>query len=420
MQTLRIRLPGNFYDSQIYDKNLYLWCMDGSIMALNWESITEKIKIQVDATLRPILQIILEDGKDLYHNPLMKHPEVKCLINSELERLSRYEINLTARDMENCKPRRQDNRFPFPHSDIAVHEKDFYIASQEGISVTASQGRFEEKFRPNKISDIPSFSIDISQYRLAIASGDSGLFYHWLKNTTKTEPDLLSKEECNLTRWMYPDIFMSSYTNLGTLAHFKKPTKEEKNHVKLEQKVLSSDSTQDRELAVLDSPSVPFSQRDFGDGDIKFLGTIPSEEIFRIPAPELEEKKQSKIQFVWGIEDKIYWAREKEIEIINYKSSREPVPLGTIKIENLTDEIISADSSFFGMVLEMDTGLLVIDSRQQSYFIENEPVNWRVFPKSKNYIHHLHVIYDDYMDIYIFTHDYFVDQKSKKSGICFS
>ena len=422
MQALRIRLPGNFYDSQIYDKNLYLWCIDGSIRTLNWGKLIEKIQIQIDETLQPILQIVLEDGKDLYQNRLIKHTGINRLTNSEIGRLSQYHINLTERDIENCQRDRQDNRFPFPHSDIVVHEKDFYVASQEGISVTTAQGGLKENFRPKKISDIPSFSIDISQYRLAIASGDRGLFYHWLKSNSKNEPDLLSREECNLTRWMYPNIFMSSYTSLGSLAQFKKLKKEgqeEENDVKPGRKILSSESPQDSKLTVLE-PSVAVSKKDSGNDDIRFLRTVSSEEIFKTPALELEQKKRSKIQFVWGVQDKIYWAREKAIEVISYKYSGVSEQLGTIKIENLTDEIISADSSFFGVVLEMDTGLLVIDSCLQSHFIVNEPVNWRVFPRSKNYINHLHVIYDDYMDIYVFTHDYFVNQESKQLGIRFS
>ena len=101
---------------------------------------------------------------------------------------------------------------------------------------------------------------------------------------------------------------------------------------------------------------------------------------------------------------------------MKYTSTKQQ-SLGRISIENLTDEIISADSSYFGVVLEMDESLLVVDSLGQSHFIQNEPVNWRVFPKSINYINHLHIIYEDYMDIYIFTHDYFVNQKEKKLGI---
>ncbi len=60
MQALRIRLPGDFYDSQIYDKHLYLWCIDGSIITLNWQAVIERIKIQIDSTLITTLQLVLE------------------------------------------------------------------------------------------------------------------------------------------------------------------------------------------------------------------------------------------------------------------------------------------------------------------------------------------------------------------------
>ena len=418
MQALRIRLPGDFYDSQIYDKYLYLWCIDGSIITLNWQAVIERIKIQIDSTLITTLQLVLEDGKDLYHNRLMKNIKVNHLMKKELQALSQYEINLTERDIQDCKPQFQDNRFPFPHSDVVFHEKKLYVASQEGISVT-DQGQSEGKFIPERILDIPTFSIDISHYRLAIASGDEGLFYYPLNsNFRKTNnPSQLSEKDCNRTRWMYPNIFMSSYEHQGSLAQFEKISTKERSTVKPEKQYLleGSSSSQSRNLAVLDRS--PQEKRDNAADEIKFLGMTPSEEIFKKPTLDLEQKQRSKVQCTWGVEDKIYWATEKTIEVVQYKSAKNQRYLKPVKVENLTDEIISAGSSAFGVVLEMDEGLLVVDSLLQSSFIGNEPTNWRVFPNSINYINHLHVISDDYMDIYIFTHDYFVDQTTKTLGI---
>jgi hypothetical protein len=62
--------------------------------------------------------------------------------------------------------------------------------------------------------------------------------------------------------------------------------------------------------------------------------------------------------------------------------------------------------------------LLIISSDARGYtFLEGEPVNWRVFPKSKYYTNQLHAVYDDYFCIYSFNDDYFVDQKQKQAGI---
>jgi len=46
-----------------------------------------------------------------------------------------------------------------------------------------------------------------------------------------------------------------------------------------------------------------------------------------------------------------------------------------------------------------------------------EPVNWRIFPRSKHYENQLHIIYNDRLEIISFNHDYFVNQNEKWAGI---
>lgn len=95
------------------------------------------------------------------------------------------------------------------------------------------------------------------------------------------------------------------------------------------------------------------------------------------------------------------------------------ISLGSIESKELLDDLISADSSFFGIVLEKEDGILVITSLLEYIHFPGEPVNWRVFPKSKNYTNQLHIIYEDRLCIYSFNHDFFVDQENKKIGISF-
>jgi hypothetical protein len=67
--------------------------------------------------------------------------------------------------------------------------------------------------------------------------------------------------------------------------------------------------------------------------------------------------------------------------------------------------------------VEFNSGVVVIPSAGPSIFIRGEPVNWRVFPKSRHYENQLHVIYDDCLEILPFNQDYLVDQQRKVSGI---
>jgi hypothetical protein len=49
--------------------------------------------------------------------------------------------------------------------------------------------------------------------------------------------------------------------------------------------------------------------------------------------------------------------------------------------------------------------------------IPGEVVRWRVYPRSKNYLNHLHLVYEDRLEIYSFNHDALVNQETKKIGI---
>lgn len=80
-------------------------------------------------------------------------------------------------------------------------------------------------------------------------------------------------------------------------------------------------------------------------------------------------------------------------------------------------QIVSAKVALFGTVVELQNGLRVIPSAGAVVRLDGEPVCWRVFPRSYHYENQMHIIYDDRMEVLSFNHDYFVDQKSKLSGI---
>ena len=41
MQALKLTLPGDYWDVQIYRGRLHLWTMAGSILTLDWERLVE-------------------------------------------------------------------------------------------------------------------------------------------------------------------------------------------------------------------------------------------------------------------------------------------------------------------------------------------------------------------------------------------
>jgi hypothetical protein len=92
------------------------------------------------------------------------------------------------------------------------------------------------------------------------------------------------------------------------------------------------------------------------------------------------------------------------------------VQLASHKDSGIDGEIVSGGVAFFGTVLELDDSLLILLSDGSRYEIGGDPISWKVFPKSRHYENHLHVIFEDRIDVFSFNQDYFVDQREKVFG----
>src|ERR1035437_1098114 len=93
-------------------------------------------------------------------------------------------------------------------------------------------------------------------------------------------------------------------------------------------------------------------------------------------------------------------------------------PLGRVEAsEELGHDFISADNAVFGFVLERRNGIQILESSSETTTLDGEPVNWRVFPRSRYYTNHLHVVREEYLSVLSFNGDFFVNQKSKVAGV---
>ena len=123
--------------------------------------------------------------------------------------------------------------------------------------------------------------------------------------------------------------------------------------------------------------------------------------------------------YSWGTRDKIYQARNREITVARYRPYNEEnriERLTTIPIAAWKGDLVSGGVASFGAIIEYDNAIVVLPSDGDPVTLPGEPVNWRVFPNSRFYQNHLHVIYEDEITIYSFNHDYFVQQDVKIFG----
>jgi hypothetical protein len=94
--------------------------------------------------------------------------------------------------------------------------------------------------------------------------------------------------------------------------------------------------------------------------------------------------------------------------------------LNSIQFEDWAGDIIGGGTSYFGVIIELENAISILTSNDDLFTIPQAVVRWRVYPRSKNYENHLHIISDKCLEIYSFNHDYFVFQDDKKAGIKYS
>lgn len=389
MQPLKLVIPGSYWDSQIYEGRLYLFGRSGDILALNWDSLIHSLRIAKPLVLA--LTCAFQRSDYLYGMTiagLMNDPEIRSLVSQKFERLRDITLEISINRLRRHSVDQQDNPLPFPHTDCVIYSRKMYVASKSGVSVASCNKKtvYPVSTRANRIWDAPTLSISASYGSLAIAAGSEGLFekkittYQW-DDVEDDDPRRLSQDHCTDCGWAFYSVFGSSSLGAGFLASFER--EETDNYPR-------------------------FRRR-------RFDRVIVDSEIFGAEPPGAQAK------YSWASQDKIYRAVNGTVDVARYTPWKEPPErieqLGTLSLRSRQKSIISAAVALFGTVVEFDSSLAVILSSGRILHLRGEPVNWRVFPRSKHYENHLHVIYDDHIEILSFNHDYLVNQDQKLSGI---
>jgi len=111
-------------------------------------------------------------------------------------------------------------------------------------------------------------------------------------------------------------------------------------------------------------------------------------------------------------------ANNGRIEIVKYKHwekniESQLISLVRLNLKSWKGNVISGRTAVFGVIIECENAIVVLPSAGRIMTFRGEPINWRVFPRSKHYENQLHLIYDERLEVYSFNHDYFVDQDKK-------
>lgn len=389
MQPVKITIPGEYWDSQIYAGRLYLFGLSGDIITLDWNNLIEDFRI--DESLRLVVKAAFQESNLFYHsrNVLFQDQDIKNVILSKFDKLvmlaKQGDLTVSDKKMSSLEVGHQDNSFPFPHNDSQIYGKTLYVGSQEGIHSATIEKRTKTKCPINtqiqRKWDCHVSAMSASDDCLALAAGSEGLFEMSLLN--QGELKNLSKQNCIDCNWTFYSIYASSHVCSGYLAEFEK-----ENHFDVE-----GENSYHQRSSV---------QRNF-------KGLISDKEIFDDSG------------YSCGAHDKLCQVRDRGVHVVRYQPWKEH------KLQHINDllladwkgQVISAKVASFGVIIECENAIVVLRSDDEppstSTFL-GEPVNWRIFPRSKHYENQLHIIYEDRIEIISFNHDYFVNQKSKRAG----
>lgn len=389
MSPLKLTIPGQYWDSQIYRGRLYLVDRRGRILTLDWDKLIENLGVENSLELATVCAFKRSDY--LYRvaaTGILHDEEFKTILNQRFARLAKTPLVVEKEQVTTSTLGEQDNPFPFPHTDSTVYNRRLYISSRSGVFSANCNGqtKYPVSTSVKMLWEAPVFALGASYGSLALAAGDAGLWeyalddsfaesYDW-ETAPQSSLQNLTEQHCTDCQWAFYSIFGSSLKGPGVLAAY--------------QKKAESDYVRRRE----------------------FNRLIPDEEIFF----GFEEPAG---KYSWASQDKICQAADGSIRIAKYQPWKEDNPiesLGSLSLEHDGQALVSAKVALFGTVVELESSLVVLSSNGDRHAIAGEPISWRVFPRSRHYENHLHVIYEDRLDILSFNHDYLLDQQMKLSG----
>ncbi|MFO3707099.1 hypothetical protein ACI6Q5_19495 [Xanthomonas codiaei] len=391
MESVRIKINGAFWDSQIYSGELILFAEDGSLRRLDWRAFIDGLA-DAYGNIRTALRVSFIDGELFYNDKVRKillDPEIAKPIRDQLKRLASEDLWV-----DNHRGEKVSSPFDFVPTDTEVYYNNIIASGNEGLYSCSRTniGRRDSYLFAEKHHDARFLQVKASDRHTAVAAaaGSDGLIEFGFEKDggeARLEGEKhLSTRPCSACEWAFQNV-VGWTDGSAFLANFN----------------------EEKKRGSLDSYRI-------------FDRVIDFSEIFGA------EKNASGRSFSWGSREKFYRVDGDEIIVVERKgktgsknkkaseSSGEFEKIGSLQTGFDGAEILATGTAPFGSVVELKDRLVVVrsDGKVEEFF--GELVHWRIFPRSSHYSNQIHLIYEDHMEVVSFVHDYFVGQLDKNFG----
>lgn len=392
---LELRIPGDYWDSFLYRKRLYLWRMDGSVAVYDWDQLVEETLLGEDARLASSFGFLR--GRSLYTEAvadLVQHTAVMRELAETLRRAcsTLWEVHDTT--LRRAELGRHGVPHNVYHADAEIYSGTLFTSGEDGLfsATTGPRLKYGVSTRPKRLWDAPIFGLDIYNGRIALGAGSEGLFECPTKDYAretidpalkKADPSSfiaqITNRPCHSPTWIFSSALSSYPDGRSYLAGF------------VWEDAPRTRTTHGKRLKFLDSfeTSSIFDHDGYDFGESGFLyRAAQSGDLTR--AHLVQKDLDQGLEKAIDKKDKLHSRRH-------------------------ANRVVSAGAMTYGLAIETDDNLDVLRSDDHITRTGEPVTKWRRFPRSRYYSNQLHAVLNDEVRVYGFLHDYFVAQDDSKS-----
>ena len=376
--------------------------MDGALEVYNWNKLINCFVIPQFEERVPFVFGFLE-GNFLYDKKVsyvFADELYKSLLLKQYKKLEAMPIEISGKALEATRLYKENIPLGELPIDTEIYANNVYFAVDKGLYRKVLHSSEKESAlgpKDTKLWDNRILSLRANKYpQIALSAGSEGLFELNLVKDKDAKPKVL---ECIEETKLYKITDRSSsFSNYSFLS------------------VFSSSYVEDSFMAFFNWKPL----NGYGSSKTKVYRDLDS----FIEEEQIFGKKNNEEQLCWGIDDKIYRISGNKLLIYKFNNSANPnkgeeyyIPLKSIELPDNMGRPISAGTTYLGIVLEFTSGILVLRSDGNVTVIPEEVIRWRVYPRSKNYLNHLHLLFNDRLEVYSFNHDALINQQTKRVGL---
>jgi hypothetical protein len=377
---MNLEIEGDYIDSFIYMGVLFLVDFNLNISSYQWDEVCDYILSRngfIDKRNAESVISYSKNGRVLSHK---KHTPIDTFLKQD--ELKTFKCN--------------KHTIGFYPSDIYIYSKKVYYAHEKGVFYTElkhEDGGVQDR-KPKKIFDTRCFSISPNTLdRLALAAGSEGVLtcdagYFSDSRKGKDFRQISNKDSIDI-EWIDNYLMINNIDRNVIVNKFKQQPNDLDfiNHKDKLFNILKENNEINEEYFLALKSEFPMPKN-----IIKEIKNI-------IVSMKPEEMKtQKKYAYSWTSGDYNFFLDEhlkvdvfKDTELLKTKAF-------TYALDKKIDKV---RTSGCGTYLESDNKLLAL-SDDNLIMIDDDIVNWRVFPRAKKHCNQLHIVKDDRIKIMIF------------------